>query len=425
MPSIIEEMIEIANFSQAEALLQRFAPANLSRHAYTLDHIQRFMDFLGNPQNKLAVIHVAGTSGKTSTSYYVASLLAQTGKKVGLSVSPHIDAMNERAQINLTPMPEKQFCSDLAGFLGLVQQSGVTLTRFELLAAFVYWEFARQGVDYAVIEVGLGGTLDATNVIENRDKVCVITDIGYDHQEVLGNTLVEIAKNKAGIIGLHNKVFCYDQGIEIMGVIRDRASHLQADLHTLDPELPEDFGSLPLFQQRNFGLARVVVAELLRRDGVTQLGDGMVRRAAAVHIPARMEQFVLKGKTIILDGAHNAQKLQALHDSLRAQFPDQPIAALVAFKAKQPARVEQAAKVLTELARHLIVTSYGKPSPVEPHGEDAELVTALCKVHGFWHIETIADPVRAFRQLLLRPEPILLITGSFYLFNDIRPLLKN
>lgn len=417
-------MIQIANFSQAETLLQQFAPANLPRHAYTLEYIQRFMDFLGNPQNKLNVVHVAGTSGKTSTCYYLAALLSQTGKKVGLSVSPHIDALNERVQTNLIPLPEHQFCDEFGTFLELVQQSGIILTRFELLAAFAYWEFARQGVDYAVIEVGLGGTLDATNIIENRHKVCVITDIGFDHQEVLGNTLTEIASNKAGIIGMHNKIFCYDQGGEVMGIVRDRARHQQADLHIFDQQLPEEFSELPLFQRRNFGLAREVVAEILASDGITQLGDGALLRAAVVHIPARMERISIQGKTVILDGAHNAQKMQALDDSLRAQFPSQPVAVLVAFKAKQSSRIEQATKVLTGMASHIIVTSYGKPTPIEPYGEDPELVAALCKVHGFWDIETVAEPVRAFRQLLTRPEPILLVTGSFYLFNDIRPLLK-
>lgn len=417
-------MLKITNFIDAEAWLSRFAPANLSRHAYTLDHIKRVMEFLGNPQDKLEVIHVSGTSGKTSTSYYLASLLTQAGKRVGLSVSPHVDALNERVQTNLSPLPEPQFCAELGNFLDLVQQSGITLTRFELLAAFAYWEFARQKVDYAIIEVGLGGTLDATNVIDNSRKVCVITDIGFDHQEVLGDILPEIASNKAGIIGLHNKVFCYDQGAEVMEVIRERAQHQQADLHIIDQELSDNFTHLPLFQRRNFGLARAVVSEVLTRDGVTQLGDGALKRAANVYIPARMEQFTVGGKTVILDGAHNAQKMQALRDSLRAQFPGQPIAVLVAFKAKQPARVEQAAEVLTRLASHIIVTSYGKPTPVEPYGEDPELVAALCKIHGFWQIETVANPVHAFRQLLSRPEPILVITGSFYLFNDIRPLLK-
>jgi len=419
-----DTMQVISSLSEAEALLKRYAPANLTRPAYTLDHIQRCMEFLGNPQNRLRVIHVAGTSGKTSTSYYIAALLQQTGKKVGLSVSPHIESLNERVQINLTPLAEKDFCSELAIFFDLVQQSDIVLSSFECLAAFMYWEFARQKVDYAVVEVGLGGTLDATNLVENRHKACIITDIGYDHQEVLGNSLAEIAGNKAGIIGLHNQVFCYDQGAEVTSVIQHRARQKQADLRFVDQELPEKFAFLPLFQQRNFNLSVAVVGQLLERDSLPQLNDGAILQAAQVHIPARMEQFTVGGKTIILDGAHNAQKLQALHDSLLVQYPDQSVAVLVAFKAKQANRIEQATEVLSKLGNHIIVTTYGTPSAIEPYGEDPAIIAALCKIHGSLSVETIANPAHAFRQLLSRPESVLLITGSFYLFNDIRPLLK-
>lgn len=418
--------MQITSLAQAEALLRQHTPEPLARPGYTLDAMRRFMDYLGNPQNRFKVVHVAGTSGKTSTAYYLAALLGRTGKKVGLSVSPHVDTINERAQINLTPLPEAQFLDEVALFLDVVRRSNIRLTRFECLTAFMFWEFARQKVDYAVVEVGVGGGLDPTNVVEGRQKVCVITDIGYDHQELLGNTLAEIASAKAGIIGLHNVVFCYDQGSEVTEVIRERARQQQADMYIVEQELTDGFSFLPLFQQRNFCLAKATVAKVLERDGLPQLSGNDIQKAAIVHIPARMEQFIVKGKTIILDGAHNAQKLQALHDSLRAQFPDKPIAALVAFKVtKRSHRLEQATEVIVRLADHIIVTTYGVANNHDPYGEDPELVAALCKVHGFWSIETVADPAHAFRQLLSRPEPILLITGSFYLFNDIRPLLKN
>lgn len=417
-------MQTISSLADIEALLQQYAPANAPGHIYSLERMQQVMDFLGNPQNTLRMIHVAGTSGKTSTCYYLAALLQQTGKKVGLTVSPHIDGLNERVQIDLTPLPLEQFCSELTIFLELVQKSQVTLSRLEFLVAFAFWEFARQQVDYVVLEVGVGGTLDTTNVIENQKKVCVITDIGLDHQDRLGETLTEIAGNKAGIIGLHNLVFCYEQGAEVMSVIKKRAHQQQADLHMLDQELPDDYDFLPLFQRRNFGLARAVISKVLERDGLPQLNNHALQKAATVRIPARMELFEVAGKKVILDGAHNAQKLQALHDSLRAQYPGQAVAALVASKAKQTSRIEEATEVLTRLANHIIVTSYGTPNTFEPYGEDPDVIAALCKIHGFWSIETIADPAHAWRQLLTRPEPILVVTGSFYLFNEIRPLLK-
>jgi folylpolyglutamate synthase/dihydropteroate synthase len=109
---------------------------------------------------------------------------------------------------------------------------------------------------------------------------------------------------------------------------------------------------------------------------------------------------------------------------MHAKYAGQPIAALVAFKAKQPERVEQATAELVGLAEYIIVTGYGEENDVEPYGEDPKLITALCKTHGIWEVEAVADPHHAWRQLLARPEPILLVTGSFYLFNEIRPFLK-
>ena len=183
-------MPQIHTLAEANLALRPFY--DYSRTAYTLDVMKALMEHLGNPQNQLRVLHVAGTSGKTSTAYYCAALLKEAGKKVGLSVSPHVDTVNERLQINGQPMPEAEFCKVLSEFLDVVAESGIKPSYFELLVAMTYWEFARQKVDYAVIEVGLGGLRDGTNVIERADKVCLITDIGLDHTEILGHTLTKI-----------------------------------------------------------------------------------------------------------------------------------------------------------------------------------------------------------------------------------------
>ena len=117
-------------FAAANEVLRRYWPDKLSRRAYTLDQMVQLMDYLGNPQDKLKVIHVAGTSGKTSTAYYAAALLKAAGKKAGLTVSPHVDEINERVQIDLTPLSEATFCRQLNMFLELVQKSGLTPTYF-------------------------------------------------------------------------------------------------------------------------------------------------------------------------------------------------------------------------------------------------------------------------------------------------------
>src|SRR5690349_5945116 len=112
-------MQTIRSLAEADLVLEQFWPRNMARHAYTTEHIERFMDYLGKPQDKPRSVHIAGTSGKTSTAYYTAALLQQAGKKVGLLTSPHIESLNERVQINLTPLPEAEFCSELTAFLNL------------------------------------------------------------------------------------------------------------------------------------------------------------------------------------------------------------------------------------------------------------------------------------------------------------------
>lgn len=417
-------MKQLHNFAEANRRLAEFVERSSKPGAYKLDRMYRVMDFLGNPQEQLKIIHVAGTSGKTSTSYYAAALLQAAGQKVGLTVSPHVSEVNERVQINLVPLAEAQFCRELSEFLKLLEPSGLEPTYFELLVALAYWEFARQQCDYAVIEVGLGGLLDGTNVVRRADKICVITDVGLDHMQILGSNVSEIAAQKAGIIGPGNEVFCYRQGDAVDAVIAAQAAKQQATLHVIEVALtPAELGFLPLFQQRNFGLARAAVNRVLQRDGHQSLTTEQIITAAHMLVPARMEIFHRAGKTIILDGAHNAQKLSALAASIRAQFPDQPAAALVSFTAS---REEQLGDVLAEIkkiATSLIATTFPAAQdlphlPVEP----TQIVDAAHQLN-FAHAVAIAKPEPALTALLARPETVLLVSGSFYLCSAIRPLL--
>lgn len=416
----------ITNFNQAlQRLLQESSRVEDSDYQRSPEHMRRFMEYLGNPQDKLNIIHVAGTSGKTSTSYFIASLIHEAGNKVGLTVSPHVHNLNERIQINLEPLPEEQFCKDLSVFLDLVDQSQITLIYFELLIAYAYWQYARQGVDYAVIEVGIGGLLDPTNVAQLPNKLCVITDIGLDHQKLLGMTLPEIATQKAGIIQMHNKAVVRSQSAEIMAPIRQRAAQKQAELHINgDEELPPIFDFLPLYQRRNFAFAKQAFEVLAERDGIALLNDGALLRAARVHIPGRMEIYRIGNKTLVVDAAHNPQKLQTLAISLRHRFPGQAIAGLVALRAGEPEKLEPATLEFTKMFEHIIIAGYGHPGPV-PYSADPNVVSALCKVHGKHEVETCTTAAHGWNQLLRRPEPVLVITGSIYLFNEIYPLLSD
>lgn len=419
-------MREITTFTDAKNELASFYDLGKPRvRTYTLDAMRQLLLILGDPQNNLRVIHVAGTSGKTSTAYYAAALAQGSGLKVGLTVSPHVIEINDRVQINGTPLPQALFCSELQEFLGIVRANQLRPSYFELMMAFAFWEFNRQNVDCAVIEVGLGGTLDASNTIDREDKVCVITDIGLDHTQVLGNTYAEIAAQKAGIIGFKNNIFCYHQRPEVMSVFRTQAQIKQADLHVLSAnDRAPEAKKLSLFQQRNFTLALAAVKYLcgtLNR----QLLPKALDQALAITVPGRMETKVVSGKTIIIDGAHNQQKIATLMESIAAAYPGKRIAALVAFGQQQEAnqRMHEGLKELQPFVDTIIATTFSSAQDAPHDGVSPHEIADIARDLAIPTVLTEADPGKAYGQLLQQPQPIYLVVGSFYLLNDIRPRL--
>ena len=411
----------IKNFDEAHTALRAFY-AN-ARVTYDLRLMQRLMDYLGNPQDKLRVIHIAGTSGKTSTAYYAAALLETVGAKVGLTVSPHVDEVNERVQINLQPLAEREFCKELTEFLGLIKKSGLQPSYFEVMVAFAYWEFVRKQVDYAVVEVGLGGLLDGTNVVTRKDKVCIITDIGLDHTEILGETLAEIAAQKAGIIHPGNEVFMYEQGPEVMLTVQNACSSAPAQLHIVPSLAAIRNESLPLFQQRNLGLAVQVVNFVVQRDRMSALQDEQVVQAANIRIPARMERFSIGDKVLIVDGSHNGQKLATLAESVKSAYPGEKVAALTAFVDGPESRWQGGLVEIFKLADSVILTEFRAEQDVPKESIKATKLQEFCKSQNYESTEVIPDAASALDALLARSERVLLVAGSFYLLNSVRPLI--
>jgi dihydrofolate synthase / folylpolyglutamate synthase len=420
-------MKRITSLVEAPGVLEAYWPSRSTLHRMSLDYMHELLDYLGNPQDSFRAVHVAGTSGKTSTAYYVAALLTASGKKAGLTVSPHVDFLNERVQVGMQPLPEAVFIRELNEFMRTLAQSNLKPTYFELLYAFAFWEFARQRVDYAVIEVGVGGLLDNTNVMSRADKVCVLTDIGFDHMSVLGNTLPEIAAQKAGIIQLHNTVFTWRQATEIMAVFKQAARQKQADLHILEtPQLGSDYHFLPLFQRRNFELALRTAEYICMRDGIASLSPQAMQLAAHTHVPARMEVRTIGDKTVILDGSHNPQKLHALVTSVRDQYPNQDVAVLVAYaRSKTPEhRIEHGTHELIQLAHAMVITTFVVNRNTPHSSVDPHAIADACNAQGFTAYEIIPSPAEAFAAILKRPESVIVVAGSFYLLNSIRPLLS-
>jgi dihydrofolate synthase / folylpolyglutamate synthase len=414
----------IKSFAEARTALSEFQTAPWSS-TYTLDRIRALLHHVGDPQESLNVIHIAGSSGKSSTAYYTAALLEATGAKVGLTVSPHMLELNERVQINHVLLPEQEFCQRLGAFIDLVRASGIQPSYFEIMVAFAFYEFARQQVDYAVVEVGVGGLTDSTNAISRDDKVCIITDIGLDHTNILGKTLPEIATQKAGIIHSHNHVFAYQQPPEVMTVIHETCLRQKAHLHeVIQPSVvPAVSAALPLFQQRNLYLAEQAVDYTLVRDGKQSLTAQQVSIGAAVYIPGRMEVFHVHGKTVVFDGAHNPQKMTSLVNSMQARYPDMSVATLVSFVDGRDSRWQHALDVLGAYADDFIITAFNQAADDMPKTSLPSQTIADYLQHQGKPYMVESDCVKAYELLLQRPEPVLLITGSLYAYHTIRPLI--
>jgi dihydrofolate synthase/folylpolyglutamate synthase len=403
------------SFDEIEQTVNEFVIDLNRRTSYSLDRIEDILNQFDNPQDSFKTVHIAGTSGKSSTAYYTAAILQEAGYKVGLSVSPYVEHMNERVQIGTEPLPENEFCREFTEFFNKLNKLSVIPTYFELFVAFAYWYFAKSGVEYAVVEVGLGGLLDGTNVILRPDKVCIITDIGLDHTHVLGRTKAEIARQKAGIIQSHNHVFMYRQGKEIDEAIMDRCAEKHASVQFLKPE------DSPDFLNRNFTLARAACEFIFVRDGRQALDAKVFKRAKNTYIPGRLEKISYKGKTIILDGAHNSQKARSLAKNIKESYPAKSIAVLLAVGGNKQVHLEDITQEIKSLAEFTIVSTFTK-------GHDTSSVS-IEPSHIAQYLDKDSlliepDLNKAFKSLLQREEDVLLITGSLYLVGAAKKLLK-
>lgn len=407
-------VVRVADFKQAEAALEPFV--EIARHTtgkgITTERTAKLAAHVGNPQDSLKVVHVAGTSGKTSTCYCVAALLTAAKQKVGLTVSPHVVSIAERVQVGGKPLGEATFCAYLSEFLERIRTAPEMPTYFELMMVFAFWVFEKEGVDYAVVETGLGGLHDSSNIISSKDKVCIITDIGLDHTNVLGSSLSEITWQKAGIIWPFNIVLCHDQAPEIMKVIEAKTSTEQAQLVRL-----ERVGGPELFLERNWRLAHEAFVTLQRRDGFSLPASAEIDATRTTLVPGRMEIFSVKGKTVVLDGAHNEQKMSTFLTSLEQLFPGVRPDFLVAFK-----RSKDISGPFEAIARHanrVIATEFSvhQDTPFESH--DAEAIASW-----FTDREVVRDPANGLEKLLASNATLVVVTGSLYLVSEVRRLIR-
>lgn len=418
--------MSLHTFQDVEDALAKYIPATrlITGKDITLVRMKPLMQKLGHPERKLKIIHVAGTSGKTSTCYYLSALLQAAGKNVGLTVSPHVVTINERLQINLQPLPEKEFSAELEEFLKLINNVEPEPTYFELLIAFVYWYFAKIKVDYAVMETGLGGLHDATNLASQPDKVCVITDIGFDHMHVLGNKLSQIATQKAGIMHRGNQVFTYGQSDEVDDVFKNYALEQGATLNMLSElkirkafEDSEVFKTLPNFQQRNWLLANQVFKYVGQRDTLPALSETKLNDTMRVQVPGRMDVRTVNGKTVILDGAHNEQKMQAFVASFQKLYPGKKAAILLGLK--EGKEYESVLPLLKPICSQLVVTSFATTQDLPIRAIKPSILAEAAQKLKFSNVVVEPNTQKALDLLMNSKADTVVVTGSFYLLGNL------
>jgi dihydrofolate synthase/folylpolyglutamate synthase len=383
---------------------------------FGLDRMWRLMTALGHPQRRFDSIHVVGTNGKSSTTRMIEAILHRHGFRTGAYLSPHLVSFSERIQIDQSDLTPRAFAAAVrraAHAAELVDRSlagGERVTQFELLTAAAYSELARRGVEVAVIEAGLGGRYDATNVIPS--KVQVLTSVGLEHTRWLGPTITDIAKEKLAVVqegatlvlgaGLHPDAEAVAESIAAAG--------RQAELIHAPTDPGVKVGAPGAFQRRNFALARAAVAAYLG-----QLDEQAVTAAAAeVRVPGRL-QVLADDPLVVLDGAHNRDGARALVEALPEVIGRRrPLVAVVSILDDKDAAGMLA--TLLPQCDAVVFTSSQNPRALPPPTL-LSLSGQLAGPPG----EVVPEPWPAVQRAreLAGPAGAVLATGSIYLIADL------
>jgi dihydrofolate synthase/folylpolyglutamate synthase len=419
------------------------------RPAPSLGRIRALTELLGDPQRAYPVIHLTGTNGKGSTAAMIESLLRADGLRTGRFTSPHIMSVTERITIDGDPIRDARFDEvwrEIEPYAALVDErqiDGVSLTFFEIITAMAYAAFADAPVDVAVVEVGLGGTWDATNVADA--DVAVVTPIDLDHTHLLGRTITEIAREKAGIIKPGAHVILAGQSVEAAQVLLARCAEVGAlpqregvDFGVIDRRLavagqlirlsgaggPVDDIFLPLYgahQAANAGLALAAVEAFL---GLQALNPEVVREGfAQVRFPGRLE-LIRRSPAVVLDAAHNPHGARAVAAAVTEAFAFTPLIGVVAVMADKDAR--GVLEAFEEVMNHVVITQVASTSrgmPAKALGELAEEVFGTSRVTVVPRLDDAIERAVALAEADVVGSSGVLISGSVIAVSEARTLL--
>lgn len=429
-PTALKYVLSFTDYEKLPSFL--YSAAN-----FDLRRMEELLERLGNPHLASRSVHVAGTKGKGSTAAMIASTLSTAGYKTGLYTSPHLHTFRERISIDGKNIAEEEFATlveRLKPEVEAVNRSGAygQLTTFEILTAVAFTYFMERGVDFQVLEVGLGGRLDATNVV--RAEIAVITSISMDHAEVLGDSLAKIASEKAGIIkpgaivvsspqqseaeGVIKEV-CLKMGATLIAVGRDviwekRASDLNGQSFEVKGKAGSYDLTIPLLGDHQLENAATAVAAL---EALATEADDIAKGLAQVRWPGRLE--ILRHEPLfVVDGAHNASSAGRLREAIEACFDfDRLILIIGVSSDKDIAGIVAELAPLSSLA---IVTRSRHPRALEPNLllEELERRGVMSEV-----VAGVASAVE--RALSLAgPRDIICATGSLFVIAEAREYMK-
>lgn len=413
---------------------------SLQKHGIKLGlaNINELMALLGNPHKPYYSVHVAGTNGKGSTSSALASILMESGFKVGLFTSPHLVSFTERIRINNTPISESEVIETASRVHASMAGRELTPTFFEFVTAMAFYYFAQNKIDWAVVETGMGGRLDATNVI--LPQVSIITNIGLEHCEFLGRNISDIAFEKAGIIKPEIPVITSSKIPEVVDLLKNIALSRNSEIHIYDKDFKGTFismddgrttfdyqgemnfrnlsVSLPGRYQIYNACMAIRACETLREKGFAISDDSIRSGLMNVNIGGRLE-WVSKSPPVLVDGAHNPDAARALADSVKTLFPDKKIILITGIMDDKD--IKGILRPLVHISEYIILAraKYERsalPEKLYDHIMDFKDISSPVKV-----ASSIYEALELAKKLC-REDNIILATGSFYTAGEVKEI---
>lgn len=409
-----------------------------------LDNIRELLSLLGNPHNDLKFIHVAGTNGKGSTSSFIANILIEEGYKVGLFTSPYLEVFNERMKINNQDIKDDSLANITSKVKKKVDEmlkKGMNHpTEFEIVTAIAMQYYNEENVDVVVLEVGLGGRYDSTNVIEDS-IASVITTISMDHTDILGDTIGKIAYEKAGIIKENGLVISYPQEKEAQEVIIDVTKTKSAGLTMVPTEKLEVIESTEFGSKFNFEYKDIKMSDLeiqlvgihqtynaatalttifaLKDKGLISVSEDAIRKGLKDTRWSGRLEVLRRNPIFLVDGAHNIQGIQALKKTIKDIFNYDKLILGVAILADKD--VDHMLEELVPIADKIVVTEANIFRALKAE----ELAAKIEKYNSNITIESNIEKAVQRTFELANENDLIVFSGSLYLIGDVRAVVKN